>query len=134
MNYSTADAAAEAFYRAFASGDAIAMDELWLDDPSACCIHPARAPVTGHGPVLDSWRDILQEASGFDISFQPGVRLTDGDLTVYVGTERLTDGNGQIALLSVTNAFRRTTEGWRMVLHHAAPVHQPITPSDAPMH
>jgi ketosteroid isomerase-like protein len=134
LSYPTADAAAAAFYRAFASGDAAAMDALWLDDDAACCVHPAREPVLGHGAIMASWLEILEEAGSFDISFQPDVRLGDGDLVVDVGTERLTTDSGQVALLSVTNAYLRTPDGWRMVLHHAAPIQHAGTPADAAVH
>jgi len=134
MSYPTADAAAEAFYRAFANGDVATMGELWLDDATACCVHPARDPVIGHGPVMDSWREILREASSFDISFHAAVRLDDKDLVVHVGVERLTTDSGHVALLSVTNAFRRVPDGWRIVLHHAAPVQQPIAAPDNAVH
>lgn len=134
MSYPTADAAAEAFYRAFADGDVVTMAEIWLDDTRACCVHPAREPVIGHGPVMDSWREILLEASSFDISYHAAVQLDNEDLVVHVGVERLTTGSGQVALLSVTNAFRRMPDGWRIVLHHAAPVQQPVATVDDAVH
>lgn len=44
------------FYRSFSNKDYKAMEELWLHDSVAVCVHPAREPIVGAGDVLRSWK------------------------------------------------------------------------------
>jgi len=123
MNFTSAEAVETAFYRAFSSGDASMMAGLWLDSPGVSCIHPGRSGLHGYGPVMNSWRHILEASDGFEIQFRLQSEFASEQLVVRVGTEHLrAEGKANI-VLSVTNVFRRTSLGWSMVLHHAAPAH-----------
>ena len=123
MNYASAIAVEAAFYRAFSNGDASLMASLWLDSPGVSCIHPGRSGVYGYSPVINSWRSILKVGDSFRIRFQLKTEFVSEQLVVRVGTEHLRVAGEASAVLSVTNAFRQTTLGWSMVLHHAAPAH-----------
>lgn len=122
MNPPTASSAEAAFYRAFAHKDAEAMVALWDTGDDVVCVHPGGDLISGHAAVAESWRAILGDEGYFDISHQPVARYEEGDLAVHTGIERI-QADDRMALLTVTNAFRRTGDGWKLVLHHAAPIH-----------
>jgi ketosteroid isomerase-like protein len=60
-------------------------------------------------------------------------RHESGDLAMHTGVEQLRMDDERVATLTVTNGYRKTPDGWRMVLHHAAPVHATTAP-DGPVH
>ena len=127
MNHLTAEAAESEFYRAFAAADLDGMVSVWATDDGVVCVHPGQESLSGRAMVVESWREILAAAGGFDIAFQCVERHESGDLALHTGFEQLRMDDDQTATLSVTNAYRRTADGWRMVLHHASPVHATAT-------
>src|SRR5260370_41511964 len=94
-------AANDAFYAAFASGDADAMDLVWAKAAPVCCCHPGWEPLRGRAQVLASLRAIF--AGG-----PPPLRCSDatahllGEVAYVVCIEHLPNGK-----LSATNLFVR---------------------------
>jgi len=110
----------EAFYRAFADRDMVAMDALWSRKAAVTCIHPGWNPLTGRDAVMDSWRAILADINAPAISCRnSGVRLF-GDLAYVICHECLEQG-----FLVATNVFIRENGPWRMIHHQAAPAPAP---------
>lgn len=114
-------AANQAFYDAHEARDAMAMAAVWIHDESAVCVHPGWPFLRGWPAVEASWRAI------FDGPGRNQFILTDVQATVVADAgwvtleENLVD-RGSMAPITATNVFRRTDEGWRLVVHHAAPV------------
>ena len=110
-------AANRAFYRAFNERDYEAMAALWAMTGAMACLHPGQAPLTERADILASWQAILKHPQA------PRVRCADEwvigrtGLAIVICREVLAD-----VQLMATNSFARTTEGWRMVSHHAGPV------------
>ena len=133
MKHATADAAETEFYRAFAEGDLPGMLRVWAESETVICVHPGQESLSGRASVLESWRDILGSDNRFDIAYQCVERHESGDLALHTGLEHLRMDDERVATLTVTNGYRRTGDGWRMVLHHAAPVHAAVAP-EGPVH
>jgi ketosteroid isomerase-like protein len=121
-------AAHEAFYAAVEAGDLDRLEELWTDDPTSVCVHPGARPIHGTAAVLRSWAVVMatREYVQFILA-DVEVSVTD-DVAVVTCTENLLVGAG-----GATTAFqggrgqaltvlRRTGPGWRLWLHHSAPV------------
>lgn len=123
MKHHSAADAERAFYRAFSSGDAEVMTEIWARTDDVVCIHPGRAAVRGRGPVLASWQGILSETSRFRIEHKLRDRYAEGPLAVHLGTETV-EVAGHKTMLTVTNVFRKDDDGWYLVMHHAAPLNE----------
>lgn len=127
-NADTAEAAQQAFYRALEANDLEAMMAVWDDASDIVCIHPMGEALRGVPAVKAGWAEIF--AAGIDMRFAieellvqelPGMRL-------YIVKEHITVASGKpVAPMTATNLYRRTPDGWRMVLHHASP-----SPSSAP--
>ena len=133
MIHRTAEAAEAEFYRAFADGDLAAMIHIWAKSDDVVCVHPGQGTLSGQASVAKSWREILGPGGSFDIVYRCVEKHQSGDLALHTGFEQLRMDDEQIATLTVTNGYRKTADGWRMVLHHAAPIHTTGV-ADGPVH
>ena len=122
-----------AFYEAFRNGDFPAMHHAWGADTDVICIHPGRPPLAGRSAVMQSWQAILESSGGVDVRFDCRRRANDGGLAVHIGIETIGAQDGEPALVTVTNVYALTEQGWRMHLHHAGPVHRGAGPR-GPVH
>ena len=125
--FPTPDDADTAFYEAFERGDLAAMMTVWAESDSVVCIHPRGPRLVGFEAVRDSWVQIF--AGG---TTQLRVRATDvqrwdGQNVAVRALIEVLSAPGQAATQSVcsTNVYELTDAGWRMVVHHATPMHAP---------
>jgi ketosteroid isomerase-like protein len=133
-------AANEEFYQAFERGDLDAMNALWLDGPDTVCIHPGTMPVRGAGPISRSWAVVMANTPYIQFF------LTDVEVSVWgepagVATLSCTEnvltgdestgpdafGGGKAVAV---NVFVHTPAGWRLWVHHAAPIASPRSDDD----
>ena len=129
--FHTSQEAEAAFYAAFEAADLGRMMDVWDDDDNIVCVHPMGPRLEGRRPVAESWQRIF--SSGVAMRFRLGdARYIPGqDLAVHMVHESITatDRQGESTVIA-TNVYRRTSEGWRMILHHASPA--PVLEQAAP--
>jgi len=123
------EAANAAFYAAIETADLDAMLRLWLDEPGSLCVHPGMPPVHGSGAIGRSWALVMAHTpyiqfflTDVAVDLRGGVALvtcTENVLTGDAGTGPDAFGGGKAV---ATNVFVRTTDGWRLWIHHASPV------------
>jgi ketosteroid isomerase-like protein len=115
--------AESAFYRAFAQADLALMLRVWDDAPDICCIHPMGKALLGRAAVAAGWRDILSGDSGLRIVLEPLQMHAREGLAISLVHEHISVANETKPRppILATNAYRRTPEGWRLILHHASP-------------
>lgn len=106
----------EAFYRAFADRDMLAMEDVWSSTASVACIHPGWGPLTGREQVLESWAAIIANPDSPDIKVHASIPHLYGDVGFVICFEEIA---GQY--LIATNVFVRDGRLWRMVHHQAGP-------------
>lgn len=110
-----------AFYQAFLVRDLTAMDRLWAQHLPVLCIHPGAAPLATRAQILASWHDILTNPRAPVLEHRIGDILPFGEITLvtcYEWSRAQPD-----AALVATNGFALEDGAYRMVLHHASPVH-----------
>ena len=114
------------FYRAFSAGDFAGMCQLWAEQAPIACVHPGNNVIAGRSAVLASWRQILSQVAGVEMSCRaPRVHLL-GEAAFVTCLE----ANGkQPAHLAATNVFLLEEGRWRMVHHHAGPLSQSVPES-----
>ena len=121
--YDTPEAAEAAFYDAFERRDLGAMAGIWDHESEVSCIHPGGPRLDDIDVIIESWRAIFE--GGQRLRFErAGVALTAGeDVAVCCLHEIIRFGERfeQQGTVVATNVYRRTGQGWKMVIHHASP-------------
>ncbi len=124
------------FYEALQQADIDKLMAVWSDDDEIACVHPGGPRVTGPGGIRASFEAIFANGA---IPLQPQQvrRLQTMGCAVHHVVERiaLVDEKGaRSAWVLATNVYVKTTQGWRLVVHHASPggdVAEPA-PGEAP--
>ena len=129
--FPTPEAAEAAFYAAFEARSLDAMMAVWSEDDSIACIHPMAAPLNGRAAVALGWRSMFEAAGQFRVQVELAHALREADQVIRIVREHLTIGQETEPRppLLATNVYRRDAGGWRMVLHHASPLHVGDTPT-----
>lgn len=113
-----------AFYEAIESLDIGRMEEIWLNDDAIECIHPGWTErLTGWRDVMQSWYSIFQNTQYIEFNLADVRVVIEHDLALVTCTERIVSSvNGELLHNDAfaTNAFRRISDRWWMILHHAA--------------
>ncbi len=127
LNLLTPDQAEAAFYSAFESGDLEAMMAVWSDDSDIVCIHPHGPRLQGYQAIRDGWQQILEHAPRLRFNISEINTISSGELAIHFVSENIHVSGVANPRFSVmaTNAYRRTADGWRIILHHASPAAEP---------
>jgi len=124
------------FYEALREADIGKLMAVWSDDDDIVCVHPGGPRVIGTRAIRASFEAIFERGG---IPVQPGSvrRVVSLDSAVHNLVETVTiestEGTQQ-GFVVATNVYTKTTQGWRMVAHHASPgtAHEPGEPDEAP--
>jgi ketosteroid isomerase-like protein len=126
------------FYDALASGDLERVMGSWSDEDEAVCVHPGGPRIVGHAAVRASFQAILSDGA-LPVRLHSVRRNDSADCSIHHVVERIdvaTADGTRTAWVLATNVYRKTPQGWRLVLHHASPGSvrqpQPTAGSDAP--
>ena len=121
--YATPQEAEAAFYEAFEGRDLQAMMDLWADDEGIQCIHPMGARLTGRQAVEEGWRRVFASSGAMHFRMSDAAYTPDQDLSVHTVHENIMvegrEAEGESVVIA-TNIYRRTEDGWRIILHHAS--------------
>jgi len=122
MGFASPEQAESAFYAAFQSGDLDAMMLVWADQSDIACVHPHGQRLIGVQPIRKSWQQILSSDTGLRIDVVARQAFHDKMLAAHLVNEHLTLGDQSAhGLVLATNIYRKDSDGWRMILHHASP-------------
>lgn len=113
-----------AFYSAFEEADLDKMMAVWDSTARIVCIHPAAPRLVGPAQIRESWRHIFAGGPSMRFAIAERQVIETAELALHVVHEIITVV-GEAAPrgpILATNAYRRTADGWLLVLHHASPV------------
>jgi ketosteroid isomerase-like protein len=118
------------FYEALQRAELDTLMAVWSDDDDIACVHPGGPRVTGQAAIRASFEAILGNGA---IALQPQVvgRLQTLGCAVHHLVEHITLSDAQgshHARVLATNVYVNTTQGWRMVAHHASPGSEGVEP------
>ena len=120
--FPTPQDAEAAFYNALEKNDLDAMMEVWAEDEEIVCIHPGGPRRVGFEQVRESWAQIFASGQKLTVRLTHRVQMTSSMLAVHSVHENLAVAAEQTAGTAVaTNVFTRSSDGWRMLAHHASP-------------
>ncbi len=106
----------DAFYNAFSSRDAAAMDALWARQTSVTCIHPGWQTLTSRDEVMESWRAILGNPRAPSIICRGPQAVAKGDVGLVVCYEVI-----GATVLAASNVFVQEGDAWLLMHHQAGP-------------
>ena len=115
----------ERFYSALENLDLAEMEGLWLQETWVQCIHPGWEAIVGWSGVRQSFEEIFASTRWLRIIPTAVREVVFSDFAIVSCAENITLGGGKdsdldIAMAHATNVFRRTPEGWKLVVHHAS--------------
>lgn len=121
--FASAEQAESEFYRAFQAHDLPAMMAVWSDEDDIVCIHPQGPLLEGHEQIRESWTQILRNSPPIRFRLTEQRRVDGDSIAIHYVNENiyLTDGQQPPLTIHATNVYRRTSKGWRIILHHASP-------------
>ena len=121
--YDSPQAAEAAFYDAFERRDLAAMANVWDHQAEVSCIHPGGPRLDDIDTILESWRAIFEGGQRLRFERVDIAPTSGADIAVHCLYEVIRFGGrfGQQGVVIATNVYRRTEQGWRMVVHHASP-------------
>lgn len=125
MRLDTPEAAEAAFYAAFEAHSLDAMMAVWGSDDTIACVHPLAAPLDGRVAVAAGWRSMFEAAGQFRIRAELVCEMRAPTQVIRIVREYLVIGQETEPRppILASNVYRKETDGWRLVLHHASPLH-----------
>ena len=100
----SADEVEVAFYEALQQGDLEQLMACWADEDDIVCVHPGGPRLVGAAAIRQAFETLGAAVHNV---------LERVDQHSAEGTRR--------AWVVATNVYLKTTQGWRLVLHHASP-------------
>ena len=118
-----------AYYDALARADLEALMILWADDEEIVCVHPGAGRQVGHAAIRNTWKNILARGALHIQPRQLHATHTMG-MAIHSLIEDVHRSNHVMSDVHViaTNVYIKTTQGWRLVTHHAS-----VAPGPAPL-
>ena len=122
LNASPEDAETQ-FYDALRDGDLERVMAVWADDDDVVCVHPGGARVVGPQAVRAAFEALF---AGGNVTVHPEhvKRVQAMGSAVHSVLERIaivTVEGPRTGWIVATNVYVKTSQGWRMVAHHASP-------------
>ncbi|MBN8558737.1 MAG: nuclear transport factor 2 family protein [Proteobacteria bacterium] len=119
----SADEVEVAFYEALHHGDLEQLMACWADEEDIVCVHPGGPRLVGAAAIRQAFEAMFGQGS---IRATPERlrRVEAMGAAVHNVLERVdqhTAEGTRRAWVVATNVYLKTTQGWRMVLHHASP-------------
>ena len=119
----SADDTEAQFYEALQQGDIEKLMAVWSDDDEIVCVHPGGPRVVGAAAIRASFEAMF--ANGvIDAHPEKVHRVLTQASAVHSALERVqvrTAEGPRWGWLIATNVYAKTTQGWRLVIHHASP-------------
>jgi len=116
------------FYQALEEGDISTMEEIWLTDGNAKCIHPGWPLLTGWDDIKNSWERIFESGELSEVEISDTFVEINQSAALINCIEKLRHyigGQMVMTMAQTTNVFEMIDSRWYMVLHHASPIPVP---------
>ena len=111
------------FYEALQRGDIERLMAVWSDDEDISCVHPGGPRMVGAAAIRSVFESMFANGA---INARPEKvrRLQTHACSVHSVREHIhlmTADGPQSGWVIATNVYVKTTQGWRLVAHHASP-------------
>ena len=97
------------------------MSDVWEHSDRTVCTHPGWAMLRGWGAISASWFALFGNDESLQFILTNERVEVAGDTAWVTVDENILGGRGG-GTVAALNVFVRTSDTWRMVVHHAGPV------------
>jgi ketosteroid isomerase-like protein len=124
--YTTPQDAEDAYYDAIDEQDLEALMAVWENSQEVLCLLPMMPAQSGKDGIRKLWEPLMQGDNSLDIQTRHLTWIETSDLAIHL-IEELVRNPGQAGPQAVyaTNIFRRSGEGWRLLMHQNSPTPPP---------
>lgn len=115
----------ETFYRALGTRDLQLMDNVWVRESRAGCVHPGWIMLKGWDALRQSWENVFDPRDQLDVELSNLTVEIRGNVAWVTCVQKLIYKSRipvGINISQSTNIFEKHDSGWLMVLHHASPI------------
>ena len=112
----------ESFYQAFCDRNIELMERVWDKSENAICIHPGSSRIYGSELIIASWQQIFSAQDTLSISITDPVYIIETSTAIHYVKENLSVDGKKAGSVLATNIYHQTTDGWKMIAHHASQV------------
>lgn len=125
--FTTPFEAEAAFYNALERMDIDAMMNVWANDDTVICVQPFSDRQHGRDEVEQSWREVFAAKMQTRIELNHPQYTQSPRLAVHVLYQHAYVGPARCPQppLIVTNIYKLTSDGWKMVMHQTSPTSIP---------
>ena len=119
----SADDIEAAFYDALQTGDIEKLMACWADEDEIVCVHPGGPRVVGPGAIRSAFDALFSNGRirATPLHVRKVESMTSAVHNLVERIEVMMEGGPAHAYVLATNVYHRTSQGWRMVAHHASP-------------
>ena len=125
----------DAYYDAIDECDIEKMMSLWEDSSEIACLLPMQPLCRGRGAVEALWKPMLDPRMGVEIMVNHVQWIERGDVAIHIVEERINapEGGKPQPPIYAVNTFRKSDNGWRLLLHINSPAPPPPGSMPPPM-
>ena len=118
-----ADEVEAAFYEALQSADIEKLMACWADEDEIVCVHPGGPRVVGAAAIRATFEAMFSNGSirAWPLETRKTQAMGSAVHNVLERVEIVGPQGPAHAWVIATNVYHRTTQGWRLVAHHASP-------------
>lgn len=118
------------FYKAVLTCDVGLIEDVWLKDARAKCVHPGWPMLYGWESIKESWKAIFNSGAPTDIALSDVKVEVSGRIAWVVCIEEVSHKVGeeiQTGFAQATNLYELSDSSWHLALHHACPIPIPLS-------
>lgn len=126
--FDTPQDAEDAYYDALEDADLESLVSVWADMDDISCLLPMLPLALGRQAVRETFSRLFSRGQGIALSVKHLSWIETGDVAIHLVEEspqQKTPGGQPPMAVYGTNIYRRTADGWRLIVHQNTPTAPP---------
>jgi ketosteroid isomerase-like protein len=127
-NFAFPQDAEDAYYDALEDGDLEELLGVWAETEEVCCLLPMQPLGQGRSAVRDMFARLFARGQGIALSVKHLNWIEAGEIAIHLVEEspqQRAQGATPPAAVYGINIYRRSADGWRLIVHQNAPAAPP---------
>ena len=114
----------ELFYKALGTRDLNLMENVWVKDERAGCVHPGWTILRSWQSIKHSWQNVFDPTDQVDINISNIELEIKNNMAWLTCIQEMIYKNREPVMYNIsqsTNIFEKSNNDWLMLIHHASP-------------